>query len=130
MRDCDEDIMAALREARRRGPLAGVMHSFAGGADMAAECVQLGLYISFAGMITYKKSQELRDVAAEIPADRLLIETDSPYLSPEPVRGKRPNEPAHLRHTAEVVARLREMTFEELAALTTTNARRLFSKIG
>jgi TatD DNase family protein len=130
MRDCDEDIMAALREARRRGPLAGVMHSFTGGADMAAECVQLGLYISFAGMITYKKSRELRDVAAEIPADRLLIETDSPYLSPEPVRGKRPNEPAHLRHTAEVVARLREMTFEELAALTTANARRLFSKIG
>jgi TatD DNase family protein len=126
MRDCDDDIMAALREAGRHGPLAGVMHSFTGGADMAAECVDLGLYISFAGMITYKKSQELRDVAAKVPAERLLIETDSPYLSPEPVRGKRPNEPAHLRHTAEAVALLRGVSFEELAALTTANARRLF----
>jgi TatD DNase family protein len=77
-------------------------------------------------MITYKKSQELRDVAATVPVDRLLIETDSPYLSPEPVRGKRPNEPAHLRYTAEAVAQLSGMSLDELAALTTANARRLF----
>jgi TatD DNase family protein len=126
MRDCDEDILVMLREARARGPLRGVMHSFTGGSEMAAECVALGLHISFAGMITYKKSQALRDCAATIPAERLLIETDSPYLSPEPVRGKRPNEPAHLRHTAECVAKLRGMAFEELAALTTANARSLF----
>src|SRR6185436_8281557 len=102
MRDCEDDIMVALREeaARRgggsaaNGPLRGVMHSFTGDAPMAAECIALGMHISFAGMVTYKKSQALRECAATIPADRLLIETDCPYLSPEPVRGKRPNEPA------------------------------------
>ena len=103
MRDCDADIMAALRaEHRRRGPLRGIMHSFTGDAAMAAECMALGLHISFAGMVTYKKSQPLRDCAATIPADRLLIETDCPYLSPEPVRGKRPNEPAYVRPHGDV----------------------------
>jgi TatD DNase family protein len=126
MRDCDEDILMALREARQRGPLSGVMHSFTGDGTMAAECVALGLYISFAGMVTYKKSQALRDCAAAIPLDRLLIETDSPYLSPEPVRGQRPNEPALLRHTAECLARVRGVPLEALAAQTTANARRLF----
>ena len=84
---------------RQRGPLRGVMHSFTGTAETAAECVELGLYISFAGMVTFKKSDDLRAVAATIPADRILIETDSPYLSPHPLRGKR-NEPANLVHTA------------------------------
>jgi len=126
MRDCDEDILAALREARQRGPLRGVMHSFTGDAAMAAECVALGIHISFAGMITYKKSQALRDCAATIPDNRLLIETDCPYLSPEPVRSMRPNEPALLRHTAERLAAVRGVTFEELAALTTANAREFF----
>src|SRR4029079_8553230 len=83
MRDCDADILEQLRRARHRGRLRGVMHSFTGDAAMAAECCALGLHISFAGMVTYKKSQELRDCAATIPADRLLIETDCPYLSPE-----------------------------------------------
>jgi TatD DNase family protein len=102
------------------------MHSFTGDATMAAECIALGLYISFAGMVTYKKSQALRECAAAIPLDRLLIETDSPYLSPEPVRGQRPNEPALLRHTAECLARVRGVPLEALAAQTTANARRLF----
>ena len=126
MRDCDDDIMQSLREARQRGELRGVMHSFTGDAEMAAECVALGMHISFAGMVTFKKSQALRDCAATIPADRLLIETDSPYLSPEPVRGKRPNEPAHVGHTAECLARVRGISLEELAQITTTNARSLF----
>ena len=78
---------------------AGVMHSFTGTAATAAECVELGLYISFAGMVTFKKSDDLRAVAATVPDDRILIETDSPYLSPHPLRGKR-NEPANLIHTA------------------------------
>ncbi len=126
MRDCDADIMQMLREARQRGLLKGIMHSFTGDIAMAAECVELGMHISFAGMVTFKKSTELRACAATIPADRLLIETDSPYLSPEPVRGKRPNQPAYVRHTAACLAEVREVSLEELAAQTTANARELF----
>ena len=126
MRDCNEAIMEALRQAHQRGPLHGVMHSFTGDAQMAAECVELGMHISFAGMLTFKKSAELRDCAATIPDDRLLIETDSPYLSPEPVRGKRPNEPAYVRHTAECLAEVRGVSLDAIAAMTTTNAKRFF----
>jgi TatD DNase family protein len=126
MRDCDDDIMASLRQAHQRGPLFGVMHSFTGDAEMAAECIELGMHISFAGMLTFKKSDDLRDCAKTIPADRLLIETDSPYLSPEPVRGKRPNEPAHVRHTAECLAKLRGTSLDQIATMTTTNAKRFF----
>ena len=102
-RASEEPVMAMLREARRRGPLTGVMHSFTGDAQMAAECVELGLYISFAGMVTFKKSDDLRAVAASVPADRILVETDSPYLAPDPLRGKR-NEPANVVHTARRLA--------------------------
>jgi TatD DNase family protein len=123
-RDCDDEILLMLHEARQRGPLAGVMHSFTGTAATAAECLELGLYISFAGMVTYKKSQALRDVAMGIPPDRILIETDSPYLSPHPLRGKR-NEPAHLLHTAACVAEVRRATLAEFSRQTTENARRL-----
>lgn len=126
MRDCDEDIIQALRAARERGLLKGVMHSFTGDAAMAAECVELGMHISFAGMVTFKKSSDLRECAASIPDDRLLIETDCPYLSPEPVRGKRPNEPVYVRHTAECLAKLRGISLEQLAELTTRNANHLF----
>ena len=114
-----------LRKAHARGPLAGVMHSFTGTAETAAECVALGMYISFAGMVTFKKSDALRAVAATVPADRILIETNAPYLSPHPLRGKR-NEPAHLVHTAACLAAVRGVAVEEFAALTTANARRLF----
>ena len=126
MRDCDEDILVMLREARQRGPLAGVMHSFTGGRAMMEECVAMGLYISFAGMVTFKKNDELRAVAAMVPADRILVETDSPYLSPEPVRKIKRNEPAHVRHTATCLAAVRGVTLDAFAALTTANARRLF----
>jgi TatD DNase family protein len=126
MRDCDEDILVMLRDAHRRGPLAGVMHSFTGSRAMAEECLAMGLYISFAGMVTYKKSDELRAIAATVPADRILIETDSPYLSPEPVRKIKRNEPAHARHTAACLAEVRGATLEAFAAQTTSNAQRLF----
>lgn len=126
MRDCDDDILQMLRKANEHGPLKGIMHSFTGDAAMAAECVGLGMHISFAGMVTFKKSATLRECAATIPEDRLLLETDCPYLSPEPVRGKKPNEPAYLRHTAECVAKVRGLTLEELAAQTSSNACRLF----
>ena len=115
-----------LQEARRRGELRGVMHSFTGAAAEAAAFLDLGLHISFAGMVTFKKSDDLRAVAAAIPADRILVETDSPYLSPEPVRGVRRNEPAHLRHTAASLASVRGLSLEQLADQTTENARALF----
>lgn len=127
MRDCDDDIQHALRQARQRDQLKGIMHSFTGDVAMAAECVEMGMHISFAGMVTFKKSQDLRDCAATIPDERLLVETDCPYLSPEPVRGKRPNEPANVRHTAECLAKVRGVSLEQLAALTTANANRLFA---
>ena len=126
MRDCDDDILVMLREARARGPLSGVMHSFTGSRAMAEECLAMGLDISFAGMVTYKKSDELRAVAAAVPADRILIETDSPYLSPEPVRKIKRNEPAHVAHTAACLAEVRGFSLEDIATQTTANARRLF----
>lgn len=129
MRDCDEDILIMLREAHARGPLSGVMHSFTGSRAMMEECVAMGLAISFAGMVTYKKSDELRSIAAAMPDDRILIETDSPYLSPEPVRKVKRNEPAHVRHTAACLAAVRGTTLEDFAALTTANAKRLFLRL-
>jgi TatD DNase family protein len=126
MRDCQQEILIMLREARRRGGLRGVMHSFTGDKDGAMEAVEMGLHISFAGMVTFKKSDELRDVAAAVPDNRILIETDSPYLSPHPHRGKRPNEPARVLHTARCLAEVRGVPFERFAAQTTENAKSLF----
>jgi len=124
-RQSDADVVKMLRAAAERGPLTGVMHSFTGTAETAAECIALGMHISFAGMVTFKKSADLRAVAEGVPADRILIETDSPYLSPHPRRGRR-NEPAHVAHTARCLAEARGESFEEFCAGTTTNARRLF----
>lgn len=129
MRETAAEILAMLTEARNRVPLTGVMHSFAGTADQARQFLDLGLYISFAGMVTYKKSDDLRAVAATIPADRILVETDSPYLSPEPFRGKRPNEPARVVHTAECLAKVRGVSSQDFAGQTTANALALFAKI-
>lgn len=126
MRDCDEDILVMLREARSRGPLRGVMHSFTGTEATARECLELGLHLSFAGMVTYKKAGELRSVAAIVPDDRILIETDAPYLSPHPNRGHRPNEPALIVHTAACLAGVRGVSEALFAEQTTVNARRLF----
>ncbi|QDU95402.1 TatD family hydrolase [Lignipirellula cremea] len=128
MRDCGDDIVAMLETARSRGPLAGVMHSFTGDLPLAERCLDLGLYISFAGMVTFKKSAELRSVAAAIPDDRILVETDSPYLSPHPHRSQRPNEPALMAHTAACLAEERGVSLADFAALTTANAQRLFSR--
>lgn len=125
-RETVAEILAMLREARQRGTLRGVMHSFTGTATQAAEFLDLGMYISFAGMLTFKKSDDLRGVAAFVPIDRILVETDSPYLSPEPFRGKRPNEPARVAHTAECLAGVRGISIRELARQTTANAMELF----
>jgi TatD DNase family protein len=124
-RESDADVVAMLAAARERGPLRGVMHSFTGTAATAQECLKLGLFISFAGMVTFKKSADLRAVAATVPEDRILIETDSPYLSPHPLRGKR-NEPANLVHTAQVLAEVRGVSESQFAEQTAANARALF----
>jgi TatD DNase family protein len=128
LRETAAEILAMLTEARKRGELRGVMHSFTGTAEQAAQFLGLGLHISFAGMLTFKKSEDLRAVAATIPADRLLVETDSPYLSPDPFRGKRPNEPARVVHTAACLAFVRGVSLEALAAQTTGNAEELFRR--
>jgi TatD DNase family protein len=124
-REAEKDVVAQLTAAAANGPLRGVMHSFAGDAETALACVELGLYISFAGMVTFKKNDALRAVAAQVPLERLLIETDAPYLAPVPFRGKR-NEPSYIRHTAECLATIRGMTPDEIGELTTKNARQLF----
>lgn len=124
-RDAGEDVVAQLREAAPSGEMTGVMHSFCGNAETARACLELGLYISFAGMLTYKKSGELREVAGQIPCDRVLVETDAPYLAPTPKRGKR-NEPAFVQHTAACLAEIYGNTAEEMAIITTGNARKLF----
>lgn len=126
MRDCETEVLAMLQEAALRGPLRGVMHSFTGSAETARQCLELGLYISFAGMVTYKNAAGLRAVACGIPDDRLLIETDCPYLAPHPQRGQRPNEPSLIVHTAACLAAARGVDVTRLAPQTTENARRLF----
>lgn len=123
MRDSGDLIVDQLR--RQSSVPAGVMHSFTGDLTLARQCLELGLCISFAGMITFKKSDALRHVASQIPEDRLLVETDAPYLSPEPLRGRRPNEPARVVHTLRCLAEVRGVSAEYLASVTTENAKRL-----
>lgn len=126
-REAEADVLRMLKDDyERHGPVQGVMHSFTGSLETMRQCVAMGLYISFAGMVTFKKSEELRQVAAEVPLDRLLVETDSPYLAPVPNRGKR-NEPAYVEHTARCLAEARQVSLEELAEQTTKNAIKLFN---
>ncbi|MBI1317441.1 MAG: YchF/TatD family DNA exonuclease [Candidatus Hydrogenedens sp.] len=123
-RDADADCHATL--SRYADRLAGcVMHCYGADAEFARKFLDLGFYISFAGNVTYPKAQVLRDAAAVVPMDRLLVETDCPYLAPQPVRGKR-CEPAHVLRTGEALAELKGMPFDEFAEATTENARRFF----
>jgi TatD DNase family protein len=126
MRECGQELVDQLKPHSARGSLLGVMHSYTGDWDVCKQCLDMGLMISFAGMLTFKKSDDLRAVAKRVPTDRLLIETDCPYLSPEPYRGKRPNEPARVAHILRCLAAIRGESAEELAEQTTANARRLF----
>ena len=129
MRDCEPEMLAALGQQAKKGPLRGVMHSFSGTTETAEQCLEFGLFVSFAGMLTYKKSEELRKTAKTIPLDRLLVETDCPYLTPEPNRSKRPNEPAFVVHTANCLAETVGISVKKLAEITTENAKRLFWRI-
>jgi TatD DNase family protein len=125
-REAEVDVVRMLRDDfDRHGPVRGVMHSFTGDGPTATACLQMGLYVSFAGMVTYKTAADLRAVAAMVPEDRLLVETDCPYLAPVPVRGQR-NEPAYVAHTAALLAQVRGVPVEELAAQMTRNALELF----
>lgn len=126
-REAEADVVRMLREDfERHGPVKAVMHSFTGDSATADACLAMGLYISFAGMVTFKNAEALREVAKRVPLDRLLVETDSPYLAPVPMRGKR-NEPAYVAHTAVCLATLRGEPFDVFAARTTENARTLFA---
>jgi TatD DNase family protein len=127
-RDCDADMAAILTEEAGKGAFTAVLHCFTGGRDLAFTAVELGHYIGFTGILTFKNSAELRDIAKALPADRILVETDSPYLAPVPYRGKR-CEPAYVVETAKVLAEVRGVSFEEIARQTTENFFRLFSKI-
>jgi TatD DNase family protein len=125
-REAEADTVRMLRaDFDRHGPVRAVMHSFTGDLATATACLEMGLYISFAGMVTYKSAQNLRDVAAKVPLERILIETDSPYLAPVPLRGKR-NEPAYVAHTGRCLAEVVGVEADKFADATTTNARTLF----
>lgn len=127
-RDADADTAAILEDEMAKGAFKAVLHCFTGGAELARRAVALGLMVSFSGVITFKKSEVLRAVAAEVPLDRLLVETDAPFLAPEPYRGKR-NEPAYVVHTAAALAQVKGVDAEILARATTDNFYRLYAKV-
>ncbi|WP_417387793.1 TatD family hydrolase [Gimesia sp.] len=124
-REAEADVVELLQQEANGAQLKGLMHSFCGSPETAAACLDLGLHISFAGMLTFKKNDELRETAKLIPLDRLLVETDSPYLAPVPMRGKR-NEPAFVKYTCACLAEIHQKTPEEMAEITTANAKALF----
>jgi TatD DNase family protein len=127
-READQDIASILQEERDSGgEFAFLLHCFSSTRALAETAVAMGGYVSFSGILTFSESSELREIARDLPANRLLVETDAPYLAPVPFRGKR-NEPAYVAHTARVLAELRGLTPEAIADLTTENFRRLFRK--
>ena len=128
-RKCDDDMAAILTEEAGQGAFPFVLHCFTAGQALARTALDLGGYISFSGIITFKNAEDIREVAKFVPADRYLIETDAPYLAPIPHRGES-NEPSFVRHTAEKVAEVRGLSLEALGAETTANFARLFAKTG
>jgi TatD DNase family protein len=127
-RDCDPDMARILKEESEQGAFPAVLHCFTGGRELAFTAIELGHYVSFTGILTFKRSDELRAIAAALPAERVLVETDAPYLAPLPYRGKR-NEPAYVVETAKVLAAARGVSFEEIARQTTENFFCLFGKV-
>jgi TatD DNase family protein len=126
-RNADEDMIGILTEEMRRGRFSAVLHCFSSGQRLAEVGVELGLYVSFSGILTFKNSEDIRQIAASVPRDRLLVETDAPYLAPVPYRGKT-NEPAYVAHTAQTLADVVGVSAAEIAEITTGNFYRLFSK--
>lgn len=130
LRDSENEILSSFEQHHDGGRINGIMHSFTGKWSTAERCLDYGMYISFAGMLTFKNAQAVRDVAAKIPVDRLLVETDAPYLTPAPHRGKKPNQPKMVVHTAECLATVLGLTLDDVAAVTTENAMRVFGLTG
>ncbi len=128
-RDADEDGAAILRDEYGQGAFSGLLHCFSSSRALADAALELGFYISFSGIVTFKNATDVRETAKAVPLDRLLVETDAPYLAPVPNRGKR-NEPGFVAHTAAQVANLRGIPASDLAATTTANFFRLFTKAG
>ena len=126
-RSADEETCRILREEAGKGTFPGVIHCFSAGRAVAETALEIGLHISFSGILTFKKAEDVRAVARDVPVDRLLVETDAPYLAPVPHRGRR-NEPAHVRHTAGLLAELKGLEDAELARETSENFFRLFAK--
>ena len=126
-RDADGDMASILEKEMASGTFPAVLHCFTGSADLARRGISLGLYVSFSGILTFKKSDALREVARSVPLDRLLVETDAPYLAPGKYRGKR-NEPAYVVETAAALAKVKGVTLDELAQVTTENFFRLYNK--
>jgi TatD DNase family protein len=127
-READEDCGRVLEDEMAKGPFRAVLHCYTGGRELAMKAIDMGLSISFTGILTFKKSQALRDLAAELPADRIMVETDAPYLAPGKFRGKR-NEPSYVVETAKVLAEARGVSLEEISRQTSENFFRLFSKV-
>lgn len=127
-READDDCGRILEDEMAKGAFRAVLHCYTGGRELAMKAIDIGLSISFTGILTFKKSQALRDLAAELPADRIMVETDAPYLAPGKYRGKR-NEPSYVVETAKVLAETRGVSVDELARQTTANFFRLFSKV-
>ena len=127
-RDAEEDTIAILEDEHAKGAFPALLHCYTGGEALARRAVALGLYVSFTGVITFKKSDALRAIASEIPLDRLLVETDAPYLAPDPFRGKT-NEPAYVVHTAAALAKVKGLSTDAIATATTENFYRLFRKV-
>ena len=127
-RDADSDVAAILENEMEKGAFRGVLHCFSSGAELAERAIDIGFYISFSGILTFNKAEELRAIATHIPEDRILVETDSPYLAPVPYRG-RPNEPAYTAHTLKKLATLREKPLVEMAHITRKNTIRLFNRM-
>lgn len=126
-RDAEEDTLELLRDEHKKGAFPGLIHCFSASAEFAREAVDMGLYISCSGIITFNKADDLRAAVATVPLDRLLVETDAPYLAPLPHRGKK-NEPAYTRLTAEKLAEIKGVSFDELVLATTENFFKLFRK--
>ncbi|MED1740024.1 TatD family hydrolase [Bacillus swezeyi] len=123
-RDATEDVVAILREEGAE-EVGGIMHCFTGSAEIAKECINMNFYLSFGGPVTFKNAKKPKEVVKQIPNDRILIETDCPFLTPHPYRGKR-NEPSYVKLVAEQIAELKGLTYEEVAVMTTENAKKLF----
>lgn len=127
-RDADDHVAEILRDETGKGAFPFILHCFSSGRALAETGIELGGYVSFSGILTFKKSEDLRAIAGDLPRDRILVETDAPYLAPTPYRGKR-NEPAYVAHTAAVLAETLGVSNDEIAEITTENALRVFSRI-